>query len=145
MLSLLLRDRKNLCRKIKNFLFFVLFLISINYSVAFTQELPFEEKPEPENIYCFNDSNVLVYGLQQAQALTNTASFEGFPQDIESRIQSIKLPNNVERSMHQAVLISHLLDAEQVKSYETKPLFAHKNLFKHKLPREWGITDSRKK
>jgi hypothetical protein len=46
--------------------------------------------------------------------------------------------------MHQAVLISHLLDAEQQKYYETKPLFAHKNLFKHKLPREWGITDTRK-
>lgn len=77
--------------------------------------------------------------------LTNSATFNGFPQEIESKIQSIKLPTNVERSMHQSVLVSHLLDAEQVKSYEVKSLFAHKNLFKHKVPREYGITDTRKK
>ena len=94
----------------------------------------------------YSDSNVLVYGIPQAQVLTNTTLFEGFPTEIERKIESLKLPTNIERSMHQAVLVSHLLDAEQAKSpYQSEAVFAHKNLFKHRYPKEYGISDQRKK
>lgn len=93
--------------------------------------------------FIFSDENVPVHGIRQAQVLTNTNFFNGLPDDIESRIESIKIPTIIERSMNQSVLVSHLLDAEQKKHYERTPIAPHKP--KHLKPREYTITDERKK
>lgn len=98
-----------------------------------------EYKIEPQLLY--DDANVLLEGVTQAQVLLKTIVFEEFPERIANAFESIKLPSDVERSMQQSVLVSHLLDAEQQKLAKLKdparPMWNY--------PRVYGITDSRKK
>jgi hypothetical protein len=65
------------------------------------------------------------------------------PEKIEKKFDSLKIPNDIERSMHQSVLVSHLLDSEQQKLPHRETLKPDKP--KHFLPRFYGITDQRKK
>lgn len=95
------------------------------------------------SISVFKDSNVLVHGTKQAQVLTKSLIFNEFPDHIERKLEALKLPTDIERSMHQSVLVSHLLDAQQVKSSIKFPLRPNKP--NHIIPKEYGITDSRKK
>lgn len=102
-----------------------------------------ETHPEykQEGVYIFGDSNVLVQGVKQAQVLLKTAVFNEFPQKVEEAFESLKLPADVERSMQQAVLVSHLLDAEQQKTIKiVNPLRPMRP-----YPRNYGITEARKK
>lgn len=55
----------------------------------------------------------------------------------------MNIPKDIERSMHQSVLVSHLLDAEQVKSPIRVPLSPEKPA--HIIRKVYGITDARKK
>lgn len=102
-----------------------------------------EDIKPPSTKLTFGDTDVLVYGCSQAQALTNTTQFNAFPTEIEKKISSIKVPTAIERSMNQSVLVSHLLDAEQVKHYERFPVAPDKP--KHLKPRHYTISDERKK
>lgn len=67
--------------------------------------------------------------------------FDKFPEKIAESFENLKLPADIERSMQQSVLVSHLLDAEQAKLEKlkdpTRPMWNY--------PRVYGITDSRKK
>ncbi|KAG5670349.1 hypothetical protein PVAND_000623 [Polypedilum vanderplanki] len=105
-----------------------------------------EKKVEPEInhpiTYIYGDSNCLVYGCSQAQVLTKTLIFDKFPEKLEKKFASLKLPTDIERSMHQSVLVSHLLDAEQIKSPYKIPIAPHKP--RHFLPKEYCITERRK-
>lgn len=89
----------------------------------------------------FNDTNVILEGVKQAQVLLKTIAFDKFPEKIVDQFENLKLPADVERSMQQSVLVSHLLDAEQKKLAKLKdparPMW--------NFPRVYGITDSRKK
>jgi hypothetical protein len=91
----------------------------------------------------YGNSNVLVYGTSQAQVLTKTLIFNKFPDKLEQKFASLKLPTDIERSMHQSVLVSHLLDAEQMKSPYKIPIAPNKP--RHFHPKEYCITEQRKK
>lgn len=93
--------------------------------------------------YVFSDSNVLVYGTKQAQVLTKSIMLNELPENIERKFETLKLPTDIERSMHQSVLVSHLLDAEQKQSPIRVPLRADKP--KHIIRKDYSITDDRKK
>lgn len=77
-----------------------------------------ESHPEykPSGIYLFSDSNVLIQGISQTQFLLKTIVFNELPEKVEEAFMNVKLPSDVERSMMQSVLVSHLLDAEQQKT-----------------------------
>lgn len=102
-----------------------------------------KDEEEPARKFMFGDTDVLVYGMSQAQVLTNTSLFNAFPNEIEKKISNLKLPTAIERSMNQSVLVSHLLDAEQVKHHERFPVSPDKP--KHLQPRHYQISDERKK
>jgi large subunit ribosomal protein L37 len=92
-------------------------------------------------LYRFDDSNVLVEGVTQAQALLNTLVFDELPEKLEDKFSKLKLPADIERSMQQSVLVSHLLDAEQQKTAKiVNPLRPMRP-----FPRNYGITEARKK
>lgn len=98
-----------------------------------------EYKQQPQLFY--DDSNVLLEGVTQAQVLLNTIVFDEFPDKIADAFENLKLPSDIERSMQQSVLVSHLLDAEQKKLAKMKdperPMWNY--------PRAYGISDTRKK
>lgn len=80
-------------------------------------------------------------GIPQAQVLVNTQVFAELPEKYEELLTSQKIPSDVERSMQQSVLVSHLLDAEQKKTAKiVSPLRPMRP-----FPRNYGITDTRKK
>ncbi|XP_058452028.1 large ribosomal subunit protein mL37 [Malaya genurostris] len=95
-------------------------------------------KSEP--CYLFSDGNVLLEGVKQAQALLNTVVYDELPLKVEERLESTKIPTQLERSMQQSVLAALVFDAEQVKTAIVKvpdrPAF--------KLPRNYGISNERK-
>lgn len=98
-----------------------------------------EYKIQPQLLY--DDVNVLLEGVPQAQVLLKTIVFDEFPDKIADAFENVKLPSDIERSMQQSVLVSHLLDAEQQKLAKLKdPLRPMWN-----YPRVYGISDSRKK
>lgn len=92
-------------------------------------------------IYLFGDSNVPVYGVPQAQSLLKTIVIDGMPDRVEKQFASVKLSSDLERSMQQSVLVSHLLDAEQQKTAKIKDPLKPMYVF----PRNYGITEARKK
>ena len=102
-----------------------------------------ETHPEYKNqmLYRYDDSNVLVEGVQQTQALLKTLIFDELPEKMEQKFSTLKLPSDIERSMQQSVLVSHLLDAEQQKTAKiVNPLRPMRPFL-----RNYGITEARKK
>lgn len=93
--------------------------------------------------FIYGDNNVLVGGMPQAQVLTKTLMFDKLPEKLEKKFNSLKLPTDIERSMHQSVLVSHLLDAEQIKSPYKVTIAPDKA--RHFHPKEYCITERRKK
>jgi hypothetical protein len=84
---------------------------------------------------------VLVSGTSQAQALLKTIKFNQLPERLEESFSKLKIASDIERSMQQSVLISHLLDAEQKKTEKiVNPLRPMRP-----YPRNYGITENRKK
>jgi len=117
--------------------------LELNFEDIFEKPLPLDERhPEYKEIplYLYNDSNVLVQGIPQAQVLLKTLVFDKLPDTIMETFTNQKLPTDIERSMHQSVLVSHLLDAEQQKTAKiVNPLRPMRP-----YPRNWGITEQRK-
>lgn len=96
---------------------------------------------QDRGLYLIGDNNVLVEHMPQTQVLLNTLVIEGLPERVSKAFEKTKLPADLERSMQQSVLVSHLLDAEQQKLAPIKdPLKPMRG-----LPRPYGITDARKK
>lgn len=116
----------------------------LNIDDLFEKPLPEDEKHpdyQAEECYVFGDSNVLVEGVAQTQILLNTLVFKNLPDKMEESFVNIKVPSDVERSMQQSVLVSHLLDGEQQKTEKiVNPLRPMRP-----YPRNYGITEARKK
>lgn len=92
-------------------------------------------------LYVYGDSNVVVEGITQTQVLLKTVVFDELPEKLEDKFKNLKLPADIERSMQQSVLVSHLLDAEQQKTAKiVNPLRPMRP-----FPRNYGITEARKK
>lgn len=118
---------------------------SIKFENNFGTKLRYDDEHHPDykakGVHLYGDSNVLVSGISQAQVLTNTLAFKELPRKYEDMFVNIKVPSDVERSMQQSVLVSHLLDAEQKKTAKiVNPLRPMRP-----FPRNYGITDARKK
>lgn len=94
-----------------------------------------------QKCHIYGNANVLLEGVQQAQVLTKTIEIKGFPKTLEDSITKMQLPSNVDRHVHQLIMASHVLDAEQVKLPKVKlpdrPAF--------NLPRDYGISHQRRK
>lgn len=116
------------------------------------QPIPFEfEKKElPQDnthpdwhdtpCYTYGDSNVLLEGIQQAQLLTKTIAINGLPKNIEESLNRIDLSSNVNKNVKNAIMSSHVFDAEQVKLPKIKLL--DRPAFN--LPRDYGISHERR-
>ncbi|XP_053698104.1 39S ribosomal protein L37, mitochondrial [Sabethes cyaneus] len=95
-------------------------------------------KQEP--CYLYGDKNVLLEGVRQAQVLLNTVVYDELPLKIEERLEKMKIPAQLDRSMQQSVLAALVFDTEQVKTAVVKvperPAF--------KLPRNYGISNERR-
>lgn len=91
--------------------------------------------------HTYNDSNVLLEGIRQAQLLTKSIAVDGLPSNVEQIIENIKIPAQSDEFMQNAVKDSFLFDAQQEKLAKRKvpdrPAYV--------LPREYGITDIRRK
>lgn len=94
-----------------------------------------------QKCHTYGDTNVLLEGLQQAQVITKTVAINGLPPNVEQLLDSTKIPATTETFVQNAILTSHVFDAQQVKTAKLKdpnrPAFV--------LPRVYGITDFRKK
>ncbi|XP_055595416.1 39S ribosomal protein L37, mitochondrial [Uranotaenia lowii] len=93
-----------------------------------------------EACYQYSDSNVLLEGVRQAQVLLNTIVYEELPSKYEERIEKLKIPTQLDRSMQQSVLAALVFDAEQVKTAKIKDPERPAYTF----PRVYGISDQRK-
>lgn len=91
--------------------------------------------------YVLRDENVLLEGTAQAQVLLKTIQVDGFPKNVEEKLEQAKISPSTNRNVQNAILASHLFDCEQKKTaimkVPEKPMFV--------LPRNYGITDDRKK
>lgn len=89
----------------------------------------------------FGDGNVLVYGEKQAQVLTKTLLVHELPDNIEKLAKNAEISNETEIQVKNSILQAHLFDAHQEKlvivKNPDKPMWVY--------PRDWGITDQRKK
>lgn len=91
--------------------------------------------------HTFDDSNVLIEGMPQAQLLTKTLYINDLPNNLKQDVKQIKISAQTDIALKNAILSSHVFDAQQEKTAIRKdpnrPAFV--------LPRIYGITDSRKK
>jgi len=94
-----------------------------------------EYKSEP--CYIFNDTNVLLGGVEQAQVLTNTLVVD---EDVGSDRQT-GLPDKLHEELRQRILLTCVFDAEQKKLPKRKESLRPAWNF----PRDYGITETRKK
>lgn len=122
-----------------------------NYNFSFTIERGYLPKEEvfdsthplwkEQKCHIFGDSNVLIEGMRQAQLLTKSAVVDGLPASVEQVIDSIKIPSRSDAFMQDAVRTSFLFDAQQeklpIRKVPEKPAYV--------LPRDYGITDFRRK
>lgn len=93
-----------------------------------------------QKCYSFDDSNVLLEGLEQAQVLLKTLTVDRLPDKVEQLLAKSNIPDASDISVRNAILTSNLFDAEQkklaIRKDPNRPAFV--------LPRDYGITDSRR-
>lgn len=91
--------------------------------------------------HIFGDSNVLIYGQNQAQVLTKTLQVDELPQNIQNVSKNVNISNEVDIQLKNSILQAHLFDTHQeklvVKKHPVKKMWVY--------PRDFGITDQRKK
>ncbi|XP_050354296.1 39S ribosomal protein L37, mitochondrial [Nymphalis io] len=109
----------------------------------YERPLPLDENhPDYKERPCFTlkNTNVLLEGISQAQALTKTIIAEDIlPQKIEE-LAEISAPKAIHRGVKQAILNANVFDCEQKKLPKRKdPLRPAYN-----FPRTLGISDRRK-
>uniref|UniRef100_A0A1A9ZK52 Large ribosomal subunit protein mL37 n=1 Tax=Glossina pallidipes TaxID=7398 RepID=A0A1A9ZK52_GLOPL len=94
----------------------------------------------PQLCHFYGNGNVLLEGISQAQVLTKTVEIKALPKNIIDAIEKSQLPSHIDRSVYNAVMSSHVFDAEQVKLPKVKiperPAF--------RPPRVYGISHQRK-
>lgn len=90
--------------------------------------------------YIYDDSNVLINGLEQAQVLAKAQVFDALPKRIQDIANNIEISPETDKCIKNATLAAHLFDSEQGKLPKRKdPLQPAWN-----FTREYGITDQRK-
>lgn len=89
----------------------------------------------------FGDSNVLIYGQKQAQTLTKTLLVNELPQSIQDLAKNAEISNETEVQFKNSILQAHLFDTHQEKLVKQK----HPTKKMWVFPRDYGITDQRKK
>lgn len=82
----------------------------------------------------------MLEGLRQAQVLTKSVVICKLPDQLEARRKDVKVSDKHDKAMRDAVLTSHLLDAEQEKLRKIKDPLRPAFVF----PRVFGISDARK-
>lgn len=91
--------------------------------------------------HTFGDKNVLIYGKKQAQVLTKTLSVNELPLNIQKLAKNAEITPDTEIQMKNSILQAHLYDSHQeklvVKKHPEKKMWVY--------PRDYGITDQRKK
>lgn len=120
-------------------------VVSFDYIHVFNPPKPKRNQNHPDfkEIPCFSygDSNVLVEGLDQAKVLTNTVEVED---DLPARILQLKEEKPLSSAVHKIVQKT-LYSALVFDAYQEKlPLRYLEGKPKHRLPRDYGITDYRK-
>lgn len=91
--------------------------------------------------HLFGDKNVLIYGKKQAQVLTKSLSVNEMPENVQKLAKNAKITQETEIQMKNSILQAHLFDAHQEKL--TKRKHPEKKMWVY--PRDYGITDQRKK
>lgn len=135
-------------------IFYCIFLktnqfILILHSAKFAEPTPFFEHPRNEThpwwnsriCHVFGDSNVLIYGQKQAQTLTKTLLVNELPQSIQELAKNAEISNETEVQFKNSILQAHLFDTHQEKLVKQK----HPTKKMWVFPRDYGITDQRKK
>lgn len=118
-------------------------MFSIQIEHIFPKPLLLDEThPEwnDQKCYLFNDSNVLLEGLEQAQVLLKTLVVDRLPNKVEQLLSKSNISDSSDVSVRNAILTSHLFDAEQKKLAIRKD----PNRLAYVLPRDYGITDARR-
>lgn len=91
--------------------------------------------------HIFGDKNVLITGKQQAQVLTKTLLVNELPDRIQQLASNVDISNDTEIQMKNSILFAHLFEAHQEKLVKKK----HPEKKMWVFPRDYGITDQRKK
>lgn len=94
-----------------------------------------------QKCHIFSDSNVLIEGTPQAQLLTKSIVIDGLPPSVEKAVDSLKIPNRSNAYIQDALRTSLLFDAQQ----ERLPKRKVPDRPAYNLPRDYGITESRRK
>uniref|UniRef100_A0A1A9WPS2 Large ribosomal subunit protein mL37 n=1 Tax=Glossina brevipalpis TaxID=37001 RepID=A0A1A9WPS2_9MUSC len=93
-----------------------------------------------QKCHIYGNNNVLLEGISQAQVLTKTIEIKELPNNLKDAISKSQLPSHIDRNVYNAIMSSHVLDAEQVKLPRVKiperPAFL--------LPRDYGISHQRR-
>lgn len=91
--------------------------------------------------HIFGDKNVLITGKKQAQVLTKTLLVNELPDRVQELASNINITNDTEVQMKNSILFAHLFEAHQEKLAKKK----HPEKKMWVFPRDYGITDQRKK
>ena len=91
--------------------------------------------------YSYGDTYVLLEGVPQAQLLLKTHVVDQLPEQIEKLAENSAISSQSDLNMHNAILSSHIFDAEQKKLAKQKV----PDRPAYNLPRNFGISDDRKK
>lgn len=117
--------------------------------MEFVEPPRFSEHPRDEThpwwnsrvCHTFSDKNVLIYGKRQAQVLTKTLSINELPGNVQKLAKNVEITPETDVQMKNSILHAHLFDPHQeklvVRKHPEKKMWVY--------PRDYGITDQRKK
>lgn len=140
-----LRASLHCCRNAYTIKFFVI----LHFRVEFIEPVPIHMHPRNEThpwwnsriCHIFGDTNVLIYGMKQAQVLTKTLLVNELPENIQKLAENAEITGETEVQMKNSILHAHLFDTHQEKLEKRKHPVKKMWVF----PRNYGITDIRKK
>lgn len=124
-------------------------IIYFLFSNNFAEPTPFGQLERNENhpwwntrvCHLLGNSNVLICGKKQAQALTKTLLINELPESVQKLRNNIEIADATHVQLKNSILQAHLYDAHQeklaIRKHPTKLMWVFK--------RDWGITDQRKK
>lgn len=105
------------------------------------RDVPHRASHNDKAAHILCDKNVLTFGKDQAQCLTKTLVVPELPENLQKRIDNVEIPTETEVQIKNSILQAHLYDAHQ----EKLPKRKHPEKLMWNYPRDFGITDQRKK
>lgn len=141
--------RKRNSNRIESFYILTIFIEILIFRAEFAEPKSIFEYPRNEThpwwnsrpCHAFGDSNVLIYGQQQAQALTKTLQVNELPKNVQELAANTEISNELDTQFKNSILQAHLFDTHQ----EKLPVRKHPVKKMWVFPRDFGITDQRKK